>query len=273
MTVPATPIATLTPPLLRSVAPSPIQRPTASRSRLEEVGQGLSDEPLELPATPSSQRNALEELPFAEPSAVAGFAPSVPFAPGRRQIDSKDQRAIAELRNQIQSVLAQARDATGNFHQIDRLDQVKSLPASVSSNITILANEARTTRLVVGSDTMMYQHRDEMEGVDELAVLDEATGDLTAKDAPTARNELSRFFQRYSEPSAGAEKEMWHYLNSMFSACDRSMTEAERHLQRAQSFEAAGKKIEALREYQEIYRTYPNPITAEKIRQLQVQPH
>jgi hypothetical protein len=34
----------------------------------------------------------------------------------------------------------------------------------------------------------------------------------------------------------------------------------------------AGKKSEAIREFQEIYRIYPNPATAEKIRQLEAQP-
>ena len=48
--------------------------------------------------------------------------------------------------------------------------------------------------------------------------------------------------------------------------------EAETHLQQAQSLDSAGKTSEALREYQEIYRTYPNPITAAKIRQLEAQP-
>jgi len=48
--------------------------------------------------------------------------------------------------------------------------------------------------------------------------------------------------------------------------------EAESHLQQAQSLRSAGKKSEELREYQEIYRIYPNPITAEKIRQLEDEP-
>ena len=58
----------------------------------------------------------------------------------------------------------------------------------------------------------------------------------------------------------------------MLSLCNRLKNEAEAHLQKAQSLGSLGKKSEALREYQEIYRIYPNPITAEKIRQLEGQP-
>jgi hypothetical protein len=45
--------------------------------------------------------------------------------------------------------------------------------------------------------------------------------------------------------------------------------EAEVRSQRAQAFASAGKTGEAIREYQEAYRIFPNPATAEKIRQLQ----
>ena len=45
--------------------------------------------------------------------------------------------------------------------------------------------------------------------------------------------------------------------------------EAEAHSQRAAAFAAVGKTGDAIREYQEAYRTFPNPATAEKIRELQ----
>jgi len=40
-------------------------------------------------------------------------------------------------------------------------------------------------------------------------------------------------------------------------------------MQRAESFAAANRTSEAIREYQEAYRIFPNPASAEKIRQLQ----
>jgi hypothetical protein len=235
---------------------------------LEEVVEGQSDESLELPPASPSLRNALEDLPGTGSSALAASVRNAPPAALRPRINSQEQ-AIADLRKEIESVLAETRDATGNFPEIDRLQQVKSLPPAVSSKITILANQARDVRLAVGSDAMIFQHRDEMQAVDGLVVVDEASGDLTAKDAPQARKELAQFVQRYSEPSDVTQKALWRYVNSVFSACDRSLKDAEPHLQHARSLEAAGNKSEALREYREIYQIYPNPITAEKIRQLE----
>src|SRR5438132_918487 len=118
-------------------------------------------------------------------------------------------------------------------------------------------------------------HRSEMlaeiETMDALVAVDVITRDLAARDTPAARKELSTFLTRYSEPRAEDRKALWRYLSAAFSLCDRSKNEAEPHLQQARSLESAGKKAEALREYQEIYRIYPNPLTADKIRQLESQ--
>jgi hypothetical protein len=176
---------------------------------------------------------------------------------------------IAELKKQTEYVLAQVKDATGDFREIDRLDSVRPLPAPVSASVTFLANQGGEFRLKLGSETVLYECLDEIATVDALISVDEVTRDLAAKDAPAARKELLNFVKHYSEPSAADRKALWRYLSSAFSLCDRLKTEAEPHLQRAQSFESAGKKSEALREYQEIYRLYPNPLTAEKIRQLE----
>jgi hypothetical protein len=51
--------------------------------------------------------------------------------------------------------------------------------------------------------------------------------------------------------------------------CSRLEKEAEIHSERAQAFASAGRIGDAIREYQEAYRIFPNPATAEKIRQLQ----
>ncbi len=111
-----------------------------------------------------------------------------------------------------------------------------------------------------------------MEAVEALVLVDETASDITAKDVPAARRKLSGFLKRYHEPTADNQKPLSRYLTSVLSLCDRSKNEAETHLERAKSLDSAGKKSEALREYQEIYRIYPNPITADKIRQLEAQP-
>jgi hypothetical protein len=123
--------------------------------------------------------------------------------------------------------------------------------------------------LQVGEEVATYECWAEIEAVQALVLVDEITRDIAAKDVPTARSKLSGFLTTYSAPSAASQKPLWHYLSSAFALCNRLKNEAADRLQRAQSFESAGKKSEALREYREIYQIYPNPIAAEKIRQLE----
>jgi hypothetical protein len=62
---------------------------------------------------------------------------------------------------------------------------------------------------------------------------------------------------------------LWQYLTSIQQVCGRLQRDAEIHSRRAESFAAAGRTSEAIRELQEAYRIFPNPGTAEKIRQFQ----
>lgn len=167
--------------------------------------------------------------------------------------------------------MGQAKDATANFREIDRLDQVRALPSAASSHVTLLANQARVFRAQLGNEVTFYECLSEIQAVDSLVVLDEATRDIAAKDTPTARKNLTIFRSRYSEPTSEAQKPLWRCLMSMYSLCERLKTEAEGHLSRAHSLESEGKKADALREYREISRIYPNAITTEKIRQLERQ--
>ena len=176
---------------------------------------------------------------------------------------------IEELRNETESVLAQVRHATGDFPNIDHLEAIQSLPATVSASVTVLSARAQDFRMKVGPEVAAYEFLAEIEAVEALVLVDRMTRDIAAKDAPTARKKLSTFLKRYHEPKADNQKQLSRYLNSVLSLCNRLKDEAEPHLQRAQSLGSAGKTSEALREYQEIYRIYPNPITADKIRQLE----
>jgi hypothetical protein len=208
-----------------------------------------------------------------EPSPSSPIAPSASPAASPPAVNPIEKhRMIEELRKETESVLAQVRDATGNFREIDRLEAVKKLPAPASSSTTVLAARARDFRTKVGFEVAAYECLAEMEAVEALALVDEITRDIVAKDTPAARRKLSAFLKRYHEPTAENQKPLARYLNSALSLCNRSKNEAESHLPRAQSLGSDGKTAEALREYQEIYRIYPNPMTAERIRQLEAQP-
>jgi hypothetical protein len=226
---------------------------------------------LELSSSPAPQLEAgklarRESSPLPQTST----APSAPG--GARKIDPNLKRQIiADFKKKIDFVFGQVRDATGNFREVDRLEQVRNLPPSVSAHVTLLANQAREFRAVLGYEVTYYECLAEIQTVDALGIVDEVSRDIAAKDTPSARKTLETFRTRYSEPTAETQKPLWRYLVSLFSLCDRLKTEAEGHLQRALSLQSAGKKADALQEYREIERIYPNPITAEKIRQLESQ--
>jgi hypothetical protein len=179
---------------------------------------------------------------------------------------------IAEFKEQTESVLAQVRDATANFREIDRIDSVLNLPAPVSASVASLANRARDFRTKLGYEIAFHESKIETETVDALTVVDQVARSIAEENTPAARMTLLNFVKRYPEPPGDNQKPLWRYLTSALSLCDRLKNEAETHLERAQSLDSAGKKSEALREYKEIYRIYPNLVTAKKIRQLEGQP-
>jgi hypothetical protein len=176
---------------------------------------------------------------------------------------------IEELSNETESVLTQVRHATGDFRNPDRLEAIQSLPATVSASVTVLSARTQDFRMKVGQEAATYESLAEIEAVEALVLVDAITRDIAAKDAPSARRKLSTFLKRYHEPAAENQKPLSRYLNSVLSLCNRLKNEAEPHLQRAHSLGSAGKTSEELREYQEIYRIYPNPLTAGKIRELE----
>jgi len=263
----STPTSTPTPITLRSPSPTPTPRWSPLPSPTSTVAPTVETpgHALELATAPPQQ-------PTAEPPRSNTLpAPAPPVSGTGRKIDPAVKRQIiAEFQKQIAFVLGEVKGATGNFHEVDRLDQVRALPSGASSHVTLLANQARLFRAQLGNEVTFYECLNEIQAVDSLVVLDEATRDIAAKDTPTGRKNLEIFRSRYSEPTGEAQKPLWRYLMSILSLCDRLKTEAEAHLTRAHSFELEGKKLEALKEYQEISRIYPNAVTKEKIRQLQI---
>jgi hypothetical protein len=252
--------------------PSPAEQPSKKDLRLDEVVEGRVHESLQLASPPSLPR-PVETLLRPAPSPSSPIAKTASPAASPPEVDpTQKHRMIEELRKETESVLAQVRDATANFREIDRLEAVKNLPGPVSASVTVLAARAADFRMKVGYEVAAYECLADIEAVEALALVDEITRDIVAKDTPTARKKLSTFLKRYHEPTADNQKPLSRYLNSVLSLCNRAKDEAETHLKRAQSLGSAGKTSEALREYQEIYRIYPNPITAERIRQLESQP-
>ena len=178
-------------------------------------------------------------------------------------------RMITDFKEQTQAVLSRVGDATGNFREIDRLDSVQELPAAVSESVASLVDRARDFRAKVGYETALSECRSETETVDALSAVDQSTRNIAGNDGSAANSGLTDFLKNNPEPTVDTQRPLWRYLTSMQLLCSRLENEAEIHLQRAEAFASAGRTADAIREYQEAYRTFPNPATVEKIRQLQ----
>jgi len=208
-------------------------------------------------ALAASPRASIPPPPSLESPGPAGLDPIV------------KNRIIADFKDETQSVLSRVSDSTGNFHEVDRLESVQKLPAVVSENVGSLVERARDFRAKVGYETALQEYRTETETVDALSVVDQVTRNIAANDASAASSRLSDFLKSNPEPITDSQKPLWRYLSSVQSVCSRSEKDADVHSQRAQSLAWAGRNSEAIREYQEAYRIFPNPATAQKIRQLQ----
>ena len=178
---------------------------------------------------------------------------------------------ISEFKKEAAAAFAQAKSATNGFIEVQQLDEVKTLPPAVSESISTLAGQAQDFRAKLGYEAAMYECGAETATTEGLLTLDQATHDLSEKNAPAARLKLKNFFKRYSRPNRDNQIPLWRYLGSILKVCNQAHKDAEARLERAKSFETAGKKDEALREYEGIFRVYPNAITADKIRSLQPQ--
>ena len=216
------------------------------------------------PSAPAPSAPA-PSIPALSIPALSAPAPSTPPAV-EPEVKS---RMITDFKEQTQAVLSRVGDATGNFPEIDRLDSVQQLPPPVSESVASLVDRARDFRAKVGYETALSECRSETETVDALSAVDQSTRNIAGNDASAANSGLTDFLKDNPEPMVDTQRPLWRYLTSMQLLCSRLEKEAEIHLERAGAFASAGRTGDAIREYQEAYRTFPNPATAEKIRQLQ----
>ena len=225
-----------------------------------------------VPSTPSPTPSPLSSSPAlaaaSTPSPVPSTSSLRSSSPAAVETAVKN-RMITDFKEQTQSVLSRVGEATGNFHEIDRLDLVQQLPPPVSESVSSLVDRARDFRAKLGYETALSEYRTETATVDALSAIDQITRNISGKDASAANSRLGDFLKSNPEPMVDNQKPLWRYLTSIRLLCNRLEKEAETHLQRAQASASAGRTGDAIREYQEAYRAFPNPATAEKTRQLQ----
>jgi chemotaxis protein histidine kinase CheA len=275
-----TPIAspTVTPPPPSSL-PSPDQPP--SNFRLEQGIAAPTRDSLDLALPSPSLPSVSPSAPWSEPASLP--SPSAKLENRQRAsptaaststpaplVGSKAQM-ISQFKKETAAAFAQVKAATDRLREIHQIDAVQALPPEVSANVSALLQQSQDFRAKLGYEVAMYECGAETAVTEALGAVDESTRDLHDKNAPAARMKLIRFFKRYPTPTRDYQRALWSYLDSILASCNSGMKEAERHLDRAKSAEAAGKKEEALREYQEIFRLYPNSMTAEKLQTFEQQ--
>src|SRR6266853_2086339 len=281
---PADVVAAASTPSLVPSTPSPLSASPASAaaSTRSPVPSTPSPTPSLLsssPAAAASTRSLVPSTPSPLSSSPASAAAStrspVPSTPSPRSSSpaavetAVKNRMITDFKEQTQSVLSRVGEATGNFHEIDRLDLVQQLPLPVSESVSSLVDRARDFRAKLGYETALSECRTETATADALSAIDQITRNIAGKDASAANSRLTDFLKSNPEPMVDNQKPLWRYLTSIRLLCNRLEKEAEIHLQRAQASASAGRTGDAIREYQEAYRAFPNPATAEKTRQLQ----
>ena len=237
---------------------SPAAAAASTRSPVPSTPSPRSSSPA---AAEASTRSPVPSTPLPTPSLLSS-------SPAAAETAVKN-RMITDFKEQTQSVLSRVGEATGNFHEIDRLDLVQQLPLPVSESVSSLVDRARDFRAKLGYETALSECRTETATVDALSAIDQITRNIAGKDASAANSRLTDFLKSNPEPMVDNQKPLWRYLTSIRLLCNRLEKEAEIHLQRAQASVSAGRIGEAIREYQEAYRAFPNPATAEKTRQLQ----
>ena len=221
------------------------------------------------PSAPAPSAPATS-APATSAPATSIPAPSIPAPSTPPAVEPEvKSRMITDFKEQTQAVLSRVGDATGNFREIDRLDSVRQLPPPVSESVASLVDRARDFRAKVGYETALSECRSETETVDALSAVDQSTRNIAGNNASAANSGLTDFLKDNPEPMVDTQRPLWRYLTSMRLLCSRLEKEAETHLERAGAFASAGRTGDAIREYKEAYRTFPNPATAEKIRQLQ----
>jgi hypothetical protein len=181
----------------------------------------------------------------------------------------REARVVAELRDELQKILPNVARVTNSFHEITDFGNMKQLPSPISESIQKLKDHADRLRQQVGPDATCEECRQAMVMAEALQVIDEVPRHIAAADASAASLQVSSFLQGNPQPSAEEQKPLWSFLESIRTSCTRREADANIHIQRGQSLFSAGKTSDAIKEYQQAYRRFPNPQTAAKIKQLE----
>ena len=204
-------------------------------------------------------------LPTVAATPTTAAATPAPTSP--RLSAAARAKLVEELHIAVQPVLAEA-TAGGTLTVVSTFDDVKEVPAALADDIATLSDKTAAFRQNVDNDDRREDCRVDVETADALVTLQKANQHLKAANAPAANNALAPFRQGSLTTPTSLQKPLWDYLSALRTLCDDAESQADTHLKRAKSAADAGHNGEALKEYQEAYKIYPDPETARSIKRL-----
>ena len=182
--------------------------------------------------------------------------------------DAAFANRVADFKKDAADLLAKASLPPADFKEFRTLNDVQELPANLTDNISALAERARSFRAQEGYESDVEACRGEISSVSALEVRSKVAKQLHAGNAAGATVDINSFYKDNPSPPSDAQKDLWRSLASIRSICNRLEEESKTHLERAQSLSASGKSGEAIQEFQEAYKIFPDPTVAETIEQL-----
>lgn len=176
-------------------------------------------------------------------------------------------KLAAEFRDVVQGVFAQV-TASGVLKEVPTLDDVQELPGPLVTAIVELREKAEAFREKIDDDDLHAVGRADLHTAAALGRLQKAVGSVRSADVPSAKAELSLFHDNTPTADNDAQKPLWKYLDALRVLCNDAAEQARPHLERARSSTNAGQNGEAIKEYQQAYKLYSDPVTAQVIKRL-----
>jgi uncharacterized protein YecT (DUF1311 family) len=197
------------------------------------------------------------------PSQTPAPTPTAPpMDPGARA------KLVAEFKAAAQGAVTKGA-AAGPYVEYTSLNAVKALPSALTDEITALEDQAAAFRAKLDAANQLGGDcRLDLDSADALGALRDAVQDITAADTPAASEKLSAFHERGFSPETAEQKLLGKSLNSLWTICDHLKEQAHSLCERAKAAADAGKSAEAIKDYQDAYKIYPDPDVAQTIKRL-----
>lgn len=175
---------------------------------------------------------------------------------------------IAKFKQDATDLLANTSLPASDLQEFKSLADVKELPAPTQDSISKLADEIRSFGHDGDNERLAESCRAEVSAVRALDTRGRISRAIHANNAAAALADVNSFLEENPVSPSDAQKDLWKSLASVRALCKRLRSDAQPHIEKAQSLSSSGKSGEAIQEFQLAQRVFPDPKVADIIRQL-----